>query len=217
MFTLIAIGVGAAYGYSVVATVAPGVFPAGFRMGSAVEPYFDSATVIIVLVLLGQLLELRARSQTGAAIRALLRLAPDTARVIHDNGEEEDIPLGHIRLGDRLRVRPGEKVPVDGVVVEGRSAVDESLVTGEPIPVEKTADAKVIGGTVNGTGSLILRAERIGDDTLLAQIVRMVVEAQRSRAPIQALADKVAAPGRQAWQWILCASMPTNWKRPTPA
>lgn len=193
MFTLIAIGVGAAYLYSLAATVAPNIFPAGFRNpAGAIEPYFDSAAVIVVLVLLGQVLELRARSQTGAAIRALLGLAPKTARVVRANGLEEDIPLGHVHVGDHLRIRPGEKVPVDGIVLEGRSNVDESMVTGEPIPVEKSTDNKVVGGTVNGTGGLLMKAERVGGDTLLAQIVRMVGDAQRSRAPIEKLVNKVA-------------------------
>ena len=193
MFTLIALGVGAAFVYSILATVAPGLFPAGFRAASgAVEPYFDSAAVIIVLVLLGQVLELRARSQTGAAIRALLGLAPKTARVVREDGQEEDLPLDHVHVGDRIRIRPGEKVAVDGVVLEGQSSLDESMVTGEPMPVEKTAGSKVTGGTVNGTGSLVMRAERVGGDTLLAQIVRMVGEAQRSRAPIEKLVNKVS-------------------------
>lgn len=193
MFTLIAIGVGAAYLYSLAATVVPNIFPAGFRNpAGAIEPYFDSAAVIVVLVLLGQVLELRARSQTGAAIRALLGLAPKTARVVRANGLEEDIPLGHVHVGDHLRIRPGEKVPVDGIVLEGRSNVDESMVTGEPIPVEKSTDSKIVGGTVNGTGGLLMEAERVGGDTLLAQIVRMVGDAQRSRAPIEKLVNKVA-------------------------
>jgi Cu+-exporting ATPase len=193
MFTLIAIGVGAAYLYSLAATVVPNIFPTGFRNpAGAIEPYFDSAAVIVVLVLLGQVLELRARSQTGAAIRALLGLAPKTARVVRANGLEEDIPLGHVHVGDHLRIRPGEKVPVDGIVLEGRSNVDESMVTGEPIPVEKSTDSKVVGGTVNGTGGLLMKAERVGGDTLLAQIVRMVGDAQRSRAPIEKLVNKVA-------------------------
>ena len=191
MFTLIGLGVGAAYGYSAVATVAPGFFPDGFRMHGVVETYFDTAAVITVLVLLGQVLELRARSQTGAAIRQLLGLAPKTARVVRD-GADHDVPLGDVTVGDICRVRPGEKVPVDGVVTEGRSAVDESMVTGEPIPVEKEPGARVTGGTINTTGSLLIRADRIGRDTLLAQIVRMVGEAQRSRAPIQRLADRIA-------------------------
>ena len=192
MFTLIALGVGAAYGYSALATVAPGVFPSGFRMHGVVDTYFDTAAVITVLVLLGQVLELRARSQTSAAIRHLLGLAPKTARVVRD-GEERDVPLGDVTFGDICRVRPGERVPIDGVVVDGHSAVDESMVTGEPIPAEKTPGDRVTGGTMNTTGSLLVRAERIGSDTLLAQIVRMVGEAQRSRAPIQRLADQIAA------------------------
>jgi Cu+-exporting ATPase len=192
MFTLIALGVGAAYLYSAAATVAPDAFPAGFRMGGVVETYFDTAVVITVLVLLGQVLELRARGRTTAAIKALLGLAPKTARRVRD-GIEEDVPLPHVVAGDLLRVRPGEKVPVDGVVVDGRSSVDESMVTGEPIPVEKEAGARVTGGTVNGTGTMLLRAERVGSETLLAQIVRMVSEAQRSRAPIHALADRISA------------------------
>ena len=192
MFTLIGLGVGSAYLYSVAATVAPGLFPEGFRMAGGVEPYFDTAVVIIVLVLLGQVLELRARGRTGAAIRALLGLAPSTARRVTD-GAEEDVPLAAVHPGDLLRVRPGEKIPVDGVVIEGASAVDESMLTGEPLPVEKRAGAKLVGATMNGTGTLLLRAERVGAETLLAQIVTMVSEAQRSRAPIQRLADKLAA------------------------
>ncbi|HXH24001.1 MAG TPA: heavy metal translocating P-type ATPase [Vicinamibacterales bacterium] len=192
MFTLIALGVGAAYVYSAAATVVPQWFPEGFRMHGVVESYFDTAVVITVLVLLGQVLELRARGRTTAAIRSLLGLAPKTARRIRD-GVEEEVPLPLVAVGDLLRVRPGEKVPVDGVVVEGRTAVDESMVTGEPIPVEKEPGARVTGGTINGTGSIIMRAERVGGDTLLAQIVRMVGEAQRSRAPIQRLADRIAA------------------------
>ena len=193
MFTLIALGVGVAYVFSVVATIAPGLFPDSFRMHHGqVGVYFEAAAVIVTLVLLGQVMELRARSQTGAAIRALLGLAPKTARRLQNGGAEEDIPLDQVRVGDRLRVRPGEKVPVDGTVVEGRSAVDESMVTGEPIPAEKAESDKVIGATVNGTGSLIIRADRVGSDTLLAQIVNMVAQAQRSRAPIQKLADVVS-------------------------
>ena len=191
MFTLIALGVGAAYLYSAAATVAPGVFPEGVRMDGGVEPYFDTAAVIIVLVLLGQVIELRARQRTGDAVRALLGLAPKSARVIRGD-HEEDIPLADVAVGDRLRIRPGEKIAVDGLVVEGRSAVDESMVTGEPIPVEKTAGVKVIGATMNTTGALIVRAERVGSETLLAQIVRMVSQAQRTRAPIQHLADRLA-------------------------
>jgi Cu+-exporting ATPase len=193
MFTLIALGVGAAYFYSAVATLAPQIFPEGFRTADgAVATYFETAAVITVLVLLGQMLELRARSQTNAAVRKLLGLAPKTARIIRPDGREEDIPLETVQPGDRLRIRPGEKVPVDGIVVDGRSSVDESMISGEPIPVEKEPGAKVIGGTVNGTGSLVMQAERVGAGTLLAQIVRMVGEAQRSRAPIQRLADQVA-------------------------
>ncbi|HET9639587.1 MAG TPA: heavy metal translocating P-type ATPase [Allosphingosinicella sp.] len=194
MFTLISLGVGVAYSYSLVATLAPNLFPPSFRtMGGVVPVYFEAAAVITTLVLLGQVLELRARSATGKAIRALLGLAPKTARIVRDDGREEDIDLGHVHAGDLLRVRPGEKVPVDGVVVEGRSSVDESMISGEPVPVEKVPGEKVTGATVNGTGSLLMRAERVGQDTMLSQIVRMVAEAQRSRAPIQALADKVSA------------------------
>ena len=192
MFTLIALGVGAAFVYSVAATVAPGLFPAGFRMDGGVEPYFDTAVVIIVLVLLGQVLELRARHRTGAALRALLNLAPPVAHRLAGSGEE-DVPLAEVAVGDMLRVRPGERIPVDGVVVSGSSAVDESMISGEPIPVEKAGGAALVGATVNGTGSLIMRAERVGQETLLAQIVRMVSEAQRSRAPIQRTADRLAA------------------------
>ena len=193
MFTLIALGTGAAYGHSVVATLAPGIFPASFRAHGGVVPvYFEAAAVITVLVLLGQVLELRARARTGSAIRQLLGLAPRTARVVCDGGEE-DLPLEQVRKGDHLRVRPGEKVPVDGVVEEGQSTVDESMLTGEPIPVEKGPGEPVSGGTVNGSGSFVMRAERVGAETLLAQIVRMVSEAQRSRAPIQRLADRVAS------------------------
>src|SRR5262245_11443242 len=194
MFTLIAIVVGTAYVYSLVATLFPDIFPHSFRShGGEVGVYFDAAAVITTLVLLGQVLELRARGKTSRAIKALLGLAPKTARLVRDDGSEEDVPLEYVKPRDRLRVRPGEKVPVDGVVVEGGTSVDESMVTGEPIPVEKTKGSKVTGGTVNGTGSFIMRAERVGSDTLLAQIVRMVAEAQRSRAPIQKLADIVAA------------------------
>ncbi|HEX8999179.1 MAG TPA: heavy metal translocating P-type ATPase [Blastocatellia bacterium] len=199
MFTLIAIGTGAAFGYSIVATLVPGIFPEAFRQasggthGGEVGVYFEAAAVITTLVLLGQVLELRARSQTSSAIKMLLGLAPNIARIVRANGQEEDVPLDQVHPGDLLRVRPGEKVPVDGVVVEGRSSVDESMVTGEPIPVEKSAESKVTGGTVNGTGSFVMKAERVGSDTLLAQIVRMVGEAQRSRAPIQRLADVVAS------------------------
>jgi Cu+-exporting ATPase len=193
MFTLIAIGVGAAYAYSVVATVVPGVFPTAFRDPSGkIGVYYEVAAVIVVLVLLGQVLELRARERTGGALRALLDLAPQTARRLTATGDEEEVPLDRVQREDRLRVRPGDKVPVDGEVLEGRSSVDESMVTGEPIPVEKTTGDKVIGGTVNGTGSFVMRAERIGSETMLAQIVQMVAEAQRSRAPIQRLADVVS-------------------------
>ena len=191
MFTLIALGVGSAYAYSAAATVAPGLFPAGFRRAGGVEPYFETAVVIIVLVLLGQVLELRARRRTGAALRALLDLAPPTARRV-TGGLEEDVPLAQVQPGDRIRVRPGERVPVDGDVIEGRSAVDESMLTGEPLPVEKTAGARLVGGTLNGTGTLLMRAERVGAQTLLARIVAMVAEAQRSRAPIQRHADRLA-------------------------
>ncbi|HEY0628953.1 MAG TPA: heavy metal translocating P-type ATPase [Sphingomicrobium sp.] len=194
MFTLIGLGVGVAYGYSLIATLAPQMFPPSLRtMGGLVPVYFEAAAVITTLVLLGQVLELRARSATGAAIRALLGLAPKTARRMNDDGSEEDIPLDHVHVGNLLRIRPGEKVPVDGVVVEGHSSVDESMISGEPVPVEKVAGAKVTGATVNGTGSLLMRAERVGRDTMLAQIVRMVADAQRSRAPIQKLADQVSA------------------------
>jgi Cu+-exporting ATPase len=193
MFTLIAIGTGAAWLYSVAATVAPQRFPDSFRgMSGGVAVYFEAAAVIVTLVLLGQVLELRARSQTGAAIRALLGLAPKTARRVKDDGSEVDVPLAHIHVGDRLRVRPGEKVPVDGAVLEGRSAVDESMITGEPIPVGKGPGDRVTGATVNGTGAFVMRAERVGSETLLARIVQMVAEAQRSRAPIQGLADTVS-------------------------
>jgi Cu+-exporting ATPase len=194
MFTLIAIGSGAAYLYSVVAVVAPGVFPAAFRMmDGSVGLYFEAAAVITVLVLLGQVLELKARSQTGSAIKALLGLAPKTARRINADGSEHDVDLAEVHVGDRLRVRPGERVPTDGLVLDGASSVDESMVSGEPIPVEKGKDAKVIGGTINGTGTFTMKTERVGADTLLAQIVKMVSEAQRTRAPIQRLADRVAA------------------------
>jgi Cu+-exporting ATPase len=193
MFTLIAIGTGAAYLYSVVATLFPGVFPHTFRHGGQVPVYFEAAAVITTLVLLGQVLELRARSATSSAIRALLGLAPKTARRIAEDGTEEDMPLAKVQPGDRLRVRPGEKVPTDGVILEGTSFVDEAMVTGEPIPVEKSPGDRVTGGTVNGAGGFVMRAERVGSETLLAQIVRMVSEAQRSRAAIQRLADVVAS------------------------
>ncbi len=193
MFTLVGLGVGVAYGYSLIAALLPGIFPASFRDETGgVAVYFEAAAMITTLVLLGQVLELRARSRTGAAIRALLGLAPKTARVVGKDGSESDLPLEQVKVGDRLRVRPGEKVPVDGVVLEGTSSVDESMISGEPIPVEKKTGDRVTGATVNANGSLIIRADRVGSDTLLAQIVRMVSEAQRSRAPIQKLADTVA-------------------------
>ena len=194
MFTLIALGTGAAYVYSVAAVFFPALFPESFRdvHSGALAVYFEPAAVIVTLVLLGQVLELRARSQTSSAIRALLGLAPKTARLIHQNGNEEDVPIEQVKPGDRLRIRPGEKIPVDGVVREGSSAVDESMVSGEPLPVEKEPGSRLTGGTVNATGSLIMEAERVGSDTLLAQIVRLVSEAQRSRAPIQRLADTVS-------------------------
>jgi Cu+-exporting ATPase len=193
MFTLIGLGTGAAFAYSVFAVVFPDALPHGMRHAGAPPVYFEAAAVITALVLLGQVLELRARSATSGAIRALLGLAPKTARRLRADGSEEDVPLAHVQPGDRLRVRPGERVPVDGAVLEGTSAVDESMVTGESIPVEKGPEARVTGGTVNGTGGFVMRAERVGADTLLAQIVRMVAEAQRSRAPIQRLADLVSA------------------------
>jgi Cu+-exporting ATPase len=193
MFTLIGLGVSVAYLYSVVATLLPGMFPASFRSESGeVDVYFEAAGVIVTLILLGQVLELRARGQTSAAIKQLLGLAPKTARKIEDDGSEKDLPLEHVQKGDRLRIRPGEKVPVDGVVLEGASSIDESMVSGEPIPVEKNPGDRVVGATVNGTGSLVMRAEKVGSETLLARIVDMVAEAQRSRAPIQKLADTVS-------------------------
>ena len=194
MFTLIAIGVGAAYFYSVVATLFPDIFPPSFYGHSGtVAVYFEAAAIITTLVLLGQVLELRARSRTSSAIKALLGLSPKTARLIREDGREEDVPLDRVQVGDRLRVRPGEKVPVDGVVVEGATSIDESMITGEPIPVEKSKGSRVIGGTVNGTGSIVVEAQRVGSETMLAQIVRMVSEAQRTRAPIQRLVDIVSA------------------------
>jgi P-type Cu+ transporter len=194
MFTLIGLGTGVAYVYSVVATFAPGIFPDSLRvMGGYPDVYFEAAAAIVTLVLLGQVMELRARSRTSAAIRALLDLSPKTARLIGANGEEKDIPLEHVKPGDHLRVRPGEKVPVDGIVLEGRSSIDESMITGESIPVEKQPQSKVIGATINATGSFIMQAERVGSETLLARIVQLVGQAQRSRAPIQRLADRVAA------------------------
>jgi Cu+-exporting ATPase len=194
MFTLIAIGTGTAYVYSIAATLAPAAFPASFRMASGEVPvYFEAAAVITTLVLLGQVLELRARSRTSAAIRGLLRLTPKTARRLSSNGAEEDVPLEQVMHGDQLRVRPGERVPVDGVVLEGTSSVDESMISGEPLPVEKRENDRVTGGTLNGSGGFVMQAERVGSETLLAQIVRMVSEAQRSRAPIQKLADVVSS------------------------
>ena len=193
MWTLIGIGVGAAYLYSVVATIAPGIFPAAFRGPEGqVDVYFEAAAVIVALVLLGQVLELRARERTSGAIKALLELAPETARRVRDGGADEEVPLEEVQVGDRLRVRPGDKIPVDGEVIEGRSTVDESMLTGEPVPVEKTRGDRVSAGTVNQSGSFILRAERVGSETMLARIVQMVAEAQRSRAPIQRLVDVVA-------------------------
>jgi len=193
MFTLIGLGVSVAWTYSVIATVVPGIFPqAVFNDMGVVPVYFEAAAVITALILLGQVLELRARSQTNAAIKLLLGLAPKTARIVRDDGTEEDIPMEHVQVGDTLRVRPGEKIPVDGTVLDGDSNVDESMVTGEPVPVEKTAGERLIGATVNGTGGLLMRAEKVGADTLLAQIVQMVADAQRSRAPIQRLVDIVS-------------------------
>jgi Cu+-exporting ATPase len=195
MFTLIGLGVAVAYGYSLIAVLFPSLFPASFQdsMTGEVGLYFEAAAVIVTLVLLGQVLELKARGQTSAAIKSLLGLAPKTARRIKSDGTEEDIPLEQVVVGDQLRVRPGEKIPVDGVVISGQSSVDESMVSGEPVPVEKTVGLKVVGATINGTGSLVMKAEKIGKDTLLAQIVQMVAEAQRSRAPIQKLVDQMSA------------------------
>jgi Cu+-exporting ATPase len=194
MFTLICLGTGSAFIYSVLATVVPRIFPSALRgSGGQMDVYFEPAAVIVALVLLGQVMELRARSQTSSAIRALLGLAPKSARRLDDKGSEADVPLDQVQVGDRLRVRPGEKIPVDGIVVEGHSSIDESMISGEPIPVEKVAGAKVTAGTVNGTGGFVMRAERIGADTLLSQIVKMVSEAQRSRAPIQRLADRASS------------------------
>src|SRR5260370_14752314 len=194
MFPLIALGCAVASVFRAGATVFPGIFPDSFREYSGTVPvYFEAAAVITTLVLLGQVLELKARSQTSGAIKALLGLAPKTARRLREDGREEDVLLDQVQVGDRLRVRPGEKVPVDGVIIEGSSAIDESMVTGAPIPVEKHPGDRVIGATVNGTGSFAMQAERVGAETLLAQLVRMVAEAQRSRAPIQKLADLVSA------------------------
>ena len=193
MFTLIGMGTGVAYGYSIVATLAPRIFPESLRtMGGYPDVYFEAAAAITTLVLLGQVMELRARSRTSAAIRALLDLSPKTARLLNPDGSERDIPLEQVTPGDQLRVRPGEKIPVDGVLLEGRSAIDESMITGESMPVEKSRDSNVIGATINGTGSFVMRAERVGTETLLARIVQLVGQAQRSRAPIQQLADRVA-------------------------
>src|SRR5262245_16331529 len=192
MFTLIGVGVGAAYLYSVAATAVPAWFPEGFRMHGRVEPYFDTAVVITALVLLGQVLEIRARSRTSLALKGLLGLAPKTARKVLGL-MENDVPVADVKVGDLLRVRPGEKIPVDGVVLKGTTSVDESMVTGEPMPVEKAPGDRVIGGTVNGTGSIVMKAERVGRDTLLAQIVQMVADAQRTKAPVQRIADRVAA------------------------
>src|SRR5690242_20026893 len=194
MFTLIAMGTGVAYAYSLIGTIAPQIFPATFRgHGGAVAVYFEAAAMITVLVLLGQVLELRAREATSGAIKALLKLAPKTARRIDDNGTDHEVEIDTLKAGDRLRVRPGEKVPVDGTVLEGRSTLDESLVTGESMPVTKDAGARVIAGTLNQSGSFVMRADKVGRDTLLSQIVQMVADAQRSRAPIQRLADQVAS------------------------
>ena len=192
MWTLIGLGVAAAFAYSTAATLAPQWFPQSFFVNGRVGVYFEAAAVIVSLTLLGQMLEMRARSKTSAAIKALLGLAPKTARRLRDDGTEEDVPLAHVHIGDRLRVRPGEKVPVDGVVLDGESSVDESMLTGEPIPVDKHKNDKVIGATINANGSLVIRAEKIGSETMLAQIVQMVAAAQRSRAPMQRLADVVA-------------------------
>ena len=192
MFTLVSMGTGASYVYSAVATIVPSLFPDSFHMGGVVPVYFEAAAVITVLVLLGQVLELKARASTGAAIKALLGLAPKMARLVNEDTSETDVPLEEVKVGDRLRVRPGEKVPVDGIVQEGQSAVDESMVTGESVPVIKQTDSQITGGTVNGNGSLVMRAEKVGNDTLLARIVQMVGNAQRSRAPIQRLADTVS-------------------------
>ncbi len=234
MFTLVSLGIGVAWIYSVIATFLPQLFPPVMQDShGTVAVYFEAAAVITSLVLLGQVLELRARSQTSDAIKLLLGLAPKTARVHYDDGSEENIPLEHVKPGDILRIRPGEKVPVDGLVIEGNSAVDESMVTGEPIPVEKFVDMPLIGATINGTGSLLMRAERVGSETLLAQIVHMVSDAQRSRAPIQKVVDTVAGYfvpavllvaiatlfiwwlwGRSRWQWHSLKPLPHLVKSP---
>ncbi len=201
MFTLIAIGVGTAFVYSLAATLFPDAFPQSFRgHGGAVGVYFDAAAVITTFVLLGQVLELRARSNTSKAIKALLGLAPKTARLLRDDGTETDVALERVQVGDRLRVRPGEKIPVDGIVLEGTTSVDESMITGEPIPVEKTKDSKVTGGTVNGTGSVVMKAERVGSDTLLAQIVRMV--SKRSAAGRRFRDSRTLSPAILSPRWF---------------
>ncbi|MBE0603811.1 MAG: HAD-IC family P-type ATPase, partial [Deltaproteobacteria bacterium] len=192
MFTLIGLGTGVAWAYSIVATLVPDIFPSAFRENGVVPVYFEAAAVIVTLVLVGQVLELRARRATSGAIKALLGLAAKTARIVRDDGTEEDIPLEEVKIGDKLRIRPGEKIPVDGSVLDGKSNIDESMITGEPIPVEKRAGDRVIGATINQTGSLMMEAQKVGSDTMLAQIVQMVSEAQRSRAPIQKLADLAA-------------------------
>jgi Cu+-exporting ATPase len=217
MFTLIAMGTGAAYFYSVIATFFPSLFPDSFRINGIVAVYFEAASVITVLVLLGQVLELKARAATGSAIEALLGLAPKTARLVRDDAVEVDVPLEKVGVGDRLRVRPGEKIPVDGVVLEGGGAVDESMITGEPVPVAKTPKSAVTGGTINGAGSFIMKAEKVGNDTLLARIVQMVGNAQRSRAPIQRVAD--AASARFVPAVLLCAIvtfLAWAWLGPAP-
>jgi Cu+-exporting ATPase len=209
MFTLIAMGTGVAWAYSVVAVALPGLFPPAFRgADGTVAVYFEAAAVITVLVLLGQVLELRAREQTSGAIKALLNLAPKTARRLKDDGTDEEVALDTVSVGDRLRVRPGEKVPVDGEVIEGRSSLDESMVTGESMPVTKEQGAEVIAGTLNTTGGFVLRAEKVGRDTMLSRIVQMVAEAQRSRAPIQRLADQVSG-----YSFLSSSSSP-SWPSP---
>lgn len=193
MFTLIGLGVSVAYLYSLVATLMPGIFPDSFKEASGhVGVYYEAAAVIVTLILLGQVLELKARSQTGQAIKKLLGLAAKSAKKILDDGSEKDVPLDEVQVGDKLRVRPGEKIPVDGTVLDGKSSVDESMITGEPIPVMKSKGDKVVGATINGTGSFIMSAEKVGGETLLSRIIHMVAEAQRSKAPIQKLADSVA-------------------------
>ncbi|EQD35500.1 heavy metal translocating P-type ATPase, partial [mine drainage metagenome] len=194
MYTLIALGTGVAWTYSVIAFAVPGLFPPAFRGADGrVAVYFEAAAVIVTLVLLGDFLELRARRRTGAALKALLGLAPTTAHRVAADGREADVPLAEVRVGDTLRVRPGEKIPVDGVMLDGASSVDESMLTGEPLPVDKRAGDRVTGATVNQTGTLLLRADKVGADTLLAQIVNLVAQAQRSKAPLQRVADRVAA------------------------